>query len=79
VGKDVSLDLLKTSLEESSISSVASVLNTQLSISNAYKDSGALTRPVDEATNGTLNAVVIAWDRTTVPVYFSEILLVKKS
>lgn len=55
----------------STASGLAGYLNALTGVSNYNTSSGSIA--VDEGANGSLNAIVVGWDRGYVPIYISDI------
>lgn len=69
---DTSLEILQTAMNILTMTSVSAYLTAITGA--AYGAAGSGTHAVDEATDGALNAIVLAWDRISPLMYVSEIM-----
>jgi hypothetical protein len=72
-GIDVPYDAMVQAMEADTMAGAEAVLDAY----GTYTDTATGSLPVNEATNGFVNAVCFAWDRSTVDLEWSELLFSK--
>lgn len=73
-GVDVALTTLRSAIVAATLVNAATTINTLTGGGVAYGASGPDNIAIDEATNGSLNAITVAWGGTTINCEISEMI-----